>query len=182
MSWGVVVWGVVASLTAASFATIVEAQESNGGLEIYFIDVQGGAATLMVTPQRETVLIDTGWPGFEDRDPKRIEHVLKDVAKLDGVDHLVTTHWHTDHYGGVEGLAKRVPIRKFWDRGLPEDSDPPGGASRFPDGPKPDDPLGVAYRRASQGRRQVLKAGSKLPLKGEIEAVVLASGAEVIRA
>src|SRR5437879_5258319 len=75
-------------------------------LDIYFIDVMGGAATLIVTPgpERESLLIDSGWSGFEDRDPKRIEHVLKDVAGLDHLDHLATTHWHRDHFGGVEGL------------------------------------------------------------------------------
>jgi competence protein ComEC len=68
------------------------------GLEIDFIDVMGGAATLLVTPAGESVLIDSGWPGLEDRDPKRIVHVLKDLAGRDHLDHMVTTHWHTDHY------------------------------------------------------------------------------------
>ena len=51
-------------------------------LEIYFIDVEGGAATLLVTPDRESILIDSGWPGKDDRDPKRIVHVLKDLARM----------------------------------------------------------------------------------------------------
>src|SRR3954447_4446368 len=55
---------------------------SGQNLRVYFIDVQGGASTLVVTPEGESILIDTGWPGFDDRDPKRIEHVVKDVAKL----------------------------------------------------------------------------------------------------
>src|SRR5208283_5414173 len=72
-------------------------------LDIYFIDVVGGAATLIVTPEKESILIDSGWPGFEDRDPRRIVHVLKDLAGCDHKDHLVTTHWHMDHFGGVAG-------------------------------------------------------------------------------
>ena len=151
-----------------------------GSLEIYFIDVLGGAATLIVTPERESVLIDSGWPGNADRDPKRIVHVLKDVAGLDHLDHLDTTHWHMDHYGGVEGLAKLIRINQFWDRGLPSLDREDGDITAFPDGPKRDDPLGIAYRKASEGKRKVLKAGSKLPLRGEIEAIVLASGTEVI--
>src|SRR3954453_8253417 len=63
-------------------------------LDIYFIDVMGGAATLIVTPERESLLIDSGWPGFDDRDPKRIAHVIRDVAGLDGLDHVAITHWH----------------------------------------------------------------------------------------
>jgi competence protein ComEC len=146
------------------------------GLEIDFIDVMGGAATLVVTPDRESILIDSGWPGLGDRDPKRIVHVLKDLAGCDHLDHLVTTHWHRDHFGGVEGLARRIRIAHFWDRGLPED-----GNVRldFPDGPKTEDPLGRAYRAASQGKRKALRAGDALPLKG-VSALVLASGGEVI--
>lgn len=145
-------------------------------LEIFFIDVQGGAATLVVTPERESILLDTGWPGLEDRDPKRIEHVLKDVAGLDHLDHLITTHWHMDHYGGVEGLSKRVRIDRFWDRGLPIDGD---GTQDFPDGPKPDDPLLVAYLAAAGDKRSVLKPGDDFPLKGGTKAKVLVGGGHV---
>ncbi len=155
----------------------IPADPSPGGtLDIYFVDVQGGAATLIVTPERESILIDSGWAGFDDRDPKRIVKVLREVAGLERIDHLVTTHWHADHYGGVEGLSRLVPIGRFWDRGLPGIDGPD---SDFPDGPKPDDPLGVAYRKASAGRRTALGANAVLPLKGEIKALVLASGGEV---
>jgi len=160
-----------------SFNTAKAAEPVAGrALEIYFIDVMGGAATLVVTPERESVLIDSGWPGLEDRDPKRIVHVLKDLAGCDHLDHLVTTHWHMDHFGGVGGLAKMIRIGRFWDRGLPED---PDAGPDFPDGPKPDDPLGKAYRAASAGKRTPLKAGAFLALKG-VKVLVLASGGEVI--
>ncbi len=149
------------------------------GLDIYFIDVMGGAATLIVTPEGESVLIDSGWPAQEGRDAKRIEHVVKEVAKLDRIDHLVTTHWHVDHYGGVENLAARLPIGRYWDRGLPEEA---VDGAKFPDGPRIDDPLGIAYRRLTEGRRTALKAGDRLPLKGATEAVVIASGGRVIAA
>jgi beta-lactamase superfamily II metal-dependent hydrolase len=149
------------------------------GLDIYWVDVQGGAATLVVTPARETILIDSGWPGFDDRDPKRIVHVLKNVAGCQQIDHLVTTHWHVDHYGGVEGLSKLVPIARFWDRGLPDDADP---ALDFPEGFKPGDKLYLAYKQASAGKRTVLKPGDRLPLEGDLEALVIASGGKVIQA
>src|SRR3954466_9863750 len=149
-------------------------------LDIYFIDVLGGAATLIVTPERESILIDSGWPGRDDRDPKRIEHVLKEVAGLDHLHHLVTTPRDWDHLGGVEGLARRVRIDHFWDRGLPDPNAPDGDKAAYPDGPRSDDPLGKAYRQASEGKRKALKAGDTLPLKGKIEALVLASGGEVI--
>ncbi len=167
------------ALTAGLFLASLPRPGRAQGLDLYFIDVMGGAATLMITPERESVLIDSGWPGEDDRDPKRIEHVLKDVAHLDHLDHLVTTHWHMDHYGGVAGLAKRVRIDHFWDRGLPDPSAPDGDKARFPDGPSPTDPLGIAYRRASEGKRRQLRAGDTLPLAGTLRVHVVASGGEV---
>jgi competence protein ComEC len=152
-----------------------QAQPETRPLEIFFIDVQGGAATLVVTPERESILIDSGWPGLNDRDPKRIVHALKDLAGCDHLDHLITTHWHMDHFGGVAGLDQLVKIGKFWDRGLPEDPDAKG---EFPDGPAVDDAMGKAYRKASAGKRTSLKPGDSLPFKG-IKALVLASGGEV---
>src|SRR5262249_48936794 len=109
---------------------------------------------------------------------KRIAHVLKDLAGCDHLDHLVTTHWHMDHFGGVGGLSRLIRIDHFWDRGLPEDETP---GLDFPDGPKPNDPLGVAYREASRGKRTALKAGDPWPVKG-VDALVLASAGRVIAA
>ena len=34
-------------------------------LDIYFIDVEGGQATLIVSPSGESMLVDTGYPGFD---------------------------------------------------------------------------------------------------------------------
>jgi beta-lactamase superfamily II metal-dependent hydrolase len=168
---------LVFAVVAATLLT--GADSPQGKLEIYFIDVMGGAATLVVTPERESVLIDSGWPGLKDRDPIRIEHVLKDVAGLDHLDHLVTTHWHTDHYGGVEGLSKRLRIDHFWDRGLPDPNAADGDRAAYPDGPRANDPLGTVYRRVTEGKRTALRAGDSIPLKGKVEARVLASGGEV---
>src|SRR5881397_2206318 len=86
-------------------------------LDIYFIDVEGGAATLIVAPTGESLLIDTGFPG--DRDAGRIFHVAREVAGLTQIDHCVITHWHRDHVGGVAPLAKLIPIIHFYDHGLP---------------------------------------------------------------
>lgn len=169
---------LVLSLVSVVSAARVDAEPGaqERPLRIFFIDVQGGAATLLVSPEGESILIDSGWPGFEDRDPKRIVSVLKDVAGCTQLDHLITTHWHIDHYGGVAGLIRRVEIRHFWDRGLPEDNDP---RLDFPDGPAADDPLGRAYREASRGKRTPLKAGDSIAFRGGLIADVLASGGKV---
>jgi competence protein ComEC len=87
-------------------------------LDIYFVDVEGGAATLIVTPTGQSLLIDTGFPG--DRDAARIAHVALEVAGLKQIDHCLITHWHRDHVGGVPTLAKLIPIKNYYDHGLPQ--------------------------------------------------------------
>src|SRR5579862_6391174 len=87
------------------------------GPTIYFIDTEGGAATLIVTPAGESVLIDCGNPGA--RDAERIHKTAKE-AGIEAIDILITTHWHVDHYGGVAHLAELMPIRKFFNRGIPD--------------------------------------------------------------
>lgn len=94
----------------------VESAETPPGLEIYFIDTEGGAATLIVTPTGESILVDTGNPGTSDAE--RIYQTAT-AAGLKGINHLITTHWHADHYGGVAHLANRLQIARFYDHGIP---------------------------------------------------------------
>ena len=129
-----------------------------------------------MTPERESILIDSGWPGLSDRDPKRIVHVLKDLAGCDHLDHLVTTHWHMDHFGGVEGLSRLIRIDHFWDRGLPEDGDAGAG---FPRRPEARRPAGHRLPRGQPGQAQGPQAG-RLPAAQERRRLVLASGGRVI--
>src|SRR6516164_11536717 len=87
-------------------------------LDIYVVDVEGGNATLYVPPSGESVLIDTGnvAPEAAKRDAERIMAAARD-ARLTQIDHLITTHWHGDHFGGMAELDKRIPIRHFIDHG-----------------------------------------------------------------
>src|SRR5256885_6102912 len=85
-------------------------------LDVYWVDVEGGAATLIVTPAGESVLIDSGFPG--ERDANRIFDVATKAAGLKQIDHLVTTHYHLDHFGGAATLATLMPIRNVYDNGL----------------------------------------------------------------
>src|SRR3954465_7475625 len=100
--------------------------ETKRGLDVYYVDTEGGAATLIVTPAGESVLIDCGNPG--NRDAGRIHETATKQAGLKAIDHLVITHWHSDHYGGADRLAKLMPVRQFYDRGVPDklDDDPKG--------------------------------------------------------
>ncbi len=87
-------------------------------LDIYFIDVEGGQSTLIVTAAGESLLVDTGYPDRDGRDPDRIQAAMRD-AHVDRIDYLLVTHMHEDHNGGAAELARRVPIGAFVDYGDP---------------------------------------------------------------
>jgi beta-lactamase superfamily II metal-dependent hydrolase len=134
-------------------ASTTPAGEKKRGLDITWIDTEGGAATLIVTPAGESILIDCGNPG--SRDAGRIHKAAKE-AGLTAIDHLVITHWHLDHYGSVGRLSKLLPIRHYWDRGIPAKLDE--DRANFP-------VLIKAYRTASGGKSTMLKAGDEIKLK-----------------
>src|SRR5262245_50813963 len=87
------------------------------GLEIYVVDVEGGNATLFISPSGESVLIDTGNAGgTTGRDSGRVLDAIKE-AGLQRIDHLITTHYHGDHFGGMAEVAGKIPVREFIDHG-----------------------------------------------------------------
>src|SRR5687768_16542439 len=85
-------------------------------LDVYFIDVEGGQATLFVTPSGESMLIDTGHPGNGDRDLNRVLATIKQ-AGLRKLDYLLVTHYHSDHVGNAAAIAARIPVGTFVDHG-----------------------------------------------------------------
>jgi competence protein ComEC len=92
-------------------------------LLIYFIDVEGGQSTLLVTPAGASLLVDTGWPGANGRDVSRIQAAMAD-AGISKLDYVLITHFHVDHVGGVPNLVQRVKVGEFLDHGVNrEDSD-----------------------------------------------------------
>jgi len=121
-------------------------------LDIYFIDVEGGAATLIVTPAGESLLIDTGFPG--DRDAGRIANVALNVAGLKQIDHCLITHWHRDHVGGVPMLAKLIPIKRYYDHGLPQTVAADMQAEFI-----------EAYKQETQEKSVTLRAGDQIKLR-----------------
>src|SRR5882724_2277106 len=121
-------------------------------LDIYFIDVEGGAATLIVTPAGESLLIDSGFPG--DRDARRIAHVALEIAGLKQIDHYLTTHWHRDHVGGIARLAQLIPVGNYYDHGLPQAIAADMQAE-----------LIEAYKQTTQGISVTLKPGDKIKMR-----------------
>jgi len=133
-------------------------------LDIHFVDVEGGQATLIVTPAGESLLVDAGWPGFGGRDSARIARAAQQ-AGIRRIDYLLTTHYHLDHVGGVPEIAARFPVVHFVDHGPNTESG------------RQADQLSEQYRRGTdKAKRLVVRPGDVIPLKGVKVDVVTARG------
>jgi len=136
-------------------------------LQIYFIDVEGGQATLVVSPSGQSLLIDTGWPGYEGRDADRIVAAAHQ-AGLKEIDYVIITHYHRDHVGGVPQLVEGMKVGTFVDHG-PNLEDSEVTRTDY-----------AAYQKAIAGHAHVVvKPGWGLPIKG-IEVRVLAAAGDHI--
>jgi beta-lactamase superfamily II metal-dependent hydrolase len=107
---------IVAAVLALALQPALAIVAAASTLDIYFIDVEGGQSTLVVTPAGQSLLVDAGFAGFENRDPLRILAAVR-AAGVTQIDFLLVTHFHWDHDGGVPELARLVPIRTFVDHG-----------------------------------------------------------------
>jgi competence protein ComEC len=139
--------------------------ESGKALQIYFVDVEGGQATLFVTPEGKSLLIDTGWPDSNGRDADRIMAAAK-LAGIRQMDFVLLTHYHIDHAGGFTQLAAQIPIRTVIDHG--ENREPKIAAT---------EEIWEDYQKLlakEKLKRIVAKAGETLPLEG-MEARVISS-------
>jgi competence protein ComEC len=135
-------------------------------LDVYWIDTEGGAATLIVTPAGESLLADTGNPG--DRDAQRIYDVASKQAHLKKIDFVLITHFHSDHVGGVPALAKLIPIGEYVDHGDSMETQNQADAQRW-----------EAYKSAAAGHRLSLSVGGKIELKG-VKLDIVTSNGEVL--
>jgi competence protein ComEC len=144
-------------------------QSTKGGggkLKVYFVDVEGGQATLFVTPADQSLLIDSGWPGNESRDAERIAAVAKD-AGIKKIDYVLITHYHDDHVGGVPQLLEKIPVGAFIDHG-PNREEAPAAERNY-----------AAYEKAlaaAKVKRILAKPGDVLPIVGMKATVISADG------
>jgi beta-lactamase superfamily II metal-dependent hydrolase len=167
-------FAVSAALLAAPAAATADTSRT---LEIYFIDVEGGQSTLIVTPERHSVLIDTGWAGdgsgFRPGDPQAARDANRIVAAardagISRIDYLLITHFHIDHDGSVAELSQLMPIGTFIDH-----SGPSAEADRASPGTKE---AYEAYVKARSGGAHLQpRPGERLPLS-DVEAIVVSSG------
>jgi len=158
----------LAFATIAALLTAVTMIAAGKTLDIYFIDVEGGQATLLVTPDGESLLIDAGYAGFGGRDPGRIVAAAK-AAGLSRIDYLLVTHFHSDHVGGVPELSRQLPITTFIDHDtvLPTDT--------------MSVPVFEPYAAVRATRKHIVaKPGERVPLKG-LDIEVVSSGGDTIK-
>jgi competence protein ComEC len=156
----------IAALLLISTLSLFAASKT---LDVYFIDVEGGQATLFVSPAGQSMLVDAGWPGFNARDANRIIAAAK-MAKIKKIDYVVVTHHHTDHVGGTKQLAERFPIGTFIDKGPSVEKSALAKE------------LTQVYEEAiakAGGGHKVVKAGDTIPVKGLDVKVVIANGEPV---
>ncbi len=159
--------------------------EAPGTLQIYFIDVEGGQSTLVVTPGKRSLLIDAGWAsdgkGFNPgnphaaRDANRIVAAALD-AGVSQIDYLLITHFHTDHFGGVSELAQLMPIRAFIDHGAPH-----------PHAVETSEETRDAYElysalRSKTARHIEPRPGDRLPLDESLQVTVVSSAGATLLA
>jgi competence protein ComEC len=160
----------VAALIASAVLTSVPAAQTKSikTLDIYLSDTEGGKAALFVSPSGESVLVDTGNPNARDTD--RIMAML-DGAGVKAIDHLILTHYHVDHVGGLQELAKRVPIKHYIDHGpsVEEREQVQGFQAAYAE----------LYAKA---RHTVVKPGDKLPVAGLDWRIVTSAGKAITTA
>src|ERR1700758_1679411 len=169
---GTVRSGAMLALMVVMLAAGIRAQgKARTTLDVYVIDVEGGNAVLFVSPSGESILMDTGnVPPGAVRDAGRIMAAVRD-AGLTQIDHLIITHWHGDHFGGLAELAPQIPIREFIDHGP---NVQPGQAA--------DDFLKNTYPKlTANAKHTVAKPGDKIDMGPGMNVTVVTSAGEVIK-
>jgi len=153
---------LVLALALVGLPAAGSSQESARSLRIYWIDVEGGAATLVVTPEGGTLLMDCGWPG--KRDAERIARTLT-AAGAKKIDHYLTSHYHTDHWGCIAELAALVPIEKYYYHPFPDAS-----------AKDVDQKLKATLLELSEGKAVIVAPGMEVPLRGAQVKILSANG------
>jgi competence protein ComEC len=164
---------ILCSILALSLFSAARTKFAPGAaktLRIFFVDVEGGQATLFLTPAGQSLLIDTGWPGNNGRDADRIVAAAKQ-AGISKIDYVLITHFHSDHVGGLPQLFARIPVETVIDHGdNRESTDAPTVL------------VWQAYQEmlaTKKFKRLTVRPGDSLPIRG-IQTTVISSDGVVI--
>jgi len=160
----------IAALVCFGCSSLLAQGKTDGKLKVYFIDVDGGQATLFITPAGQSLLIDTGWPGQNGLDADRIVSIAKKEG-LSKIDYVLITHYHADHAGGIPELVKRIPVGTFLDHGPNREFDKGITEKDY-----------AEYQKVlAAGKSKVIHEtpGQLLPIKG-MQATVISSDGKLI--
>ena len=157
----------LAVMSALMLSVATAAAQPRSTLDIYVVDVEGGNATLFVAPSGANLLMDTGNLNGAMRDAERIVAAAR-AAGLTQIDHLILTHYHADHFGGMEELAKRIPIREFIDHG-----------PNVQEGAGAEWEKNVYPKLYANAKHTVVKAGDKIDVAGLDVTVVTSAGGTI---
>ncbi|MEY4706379.1 MAG: hypothetical protein RJB58_102 [Pseudomonadota bacterium] len=174
---------IVMSVPLAALLGVTPAAAKDTALQMVSIDVEGGGGTLFVTPDGKSLLIDTGNPEVSKaagNHPSSARIAAAAAALgVKKIDYLLSTHYHGDHIGGLEGLLARMPIDTFIDHGENRETT----ASTQPGAPQIDlkNPLpnssAAGYNRyvklIGNKRRIIAKAGDVFRIGGMTIKVVM---------
>jgi len=137
---------------------------ATGTLRIYWVDTEGGAATVLAMPTGQVVVMDAG---FSSAHAQRIADLLQNEVHASRIDAMIVSHYHIDHVGGVPALSALIPIGEYFDHG-----DAVETGSHI-------DAYLALFSKADAPKRTVVQPGTKLAF-GAVELTFVTSAGEVV--
>jgi beta-lactamase superfamily II metal-dependent hydrolase len=139
--------------------------QASGSVRIYWVDTEGGAATVIAAPDGRTIVVDGG---FQSRDAQRVAAILTDELDTTRIDAMIATHYHIDHIGGIPALATMFTIGEYLDHGMAIES-----------GTYINDYMSLFSAAGSSAKRTIVKPGDRLDFAA-LELTFVTSAREVI--
>ncbi|MEA2096987.1 MAG: DNA internalization-related competence protein ComEC/Rec2 [Candidatus Cloacimonadota bacterium] len=105
-------WLFISIIFLSGIFILLGRQNSNK-LTITFFDCGLGDLALIQTAQKETILIDTGPPkkGMNSFTRSALPYLQK--KGISSIDHVLITHAHNDHYGGVFSVFENLEVKNL---------------------------------------------------------------------
>ena len=104
-----IILAVLGALNSAPTEISPATSLPDGELHIYYMDVDQADSIFIVLPDGKNMLIDAGNKTDGEKIVKRIRSM-----GFDSIDHLIATHPHSDHIGGMEEVVRAFDIGKIY--------------------------------------------------------------------